>query len=173
MVSKEFVKKLLNKLVHVEYLNDKTGKIVFVYRGTAEIVTMETVEPEESEVSIYFTNSIVEPIVTCTEVMPVARKVEKTLSIATAAMEELLGGLISEEVSAGYSTEIPSGSKLNSLTIVDGEARVDFNSRINEGGGSCHFTALREQIRQTLLQFSTVKTVVISVDGRTENIFQP
>jgi hypothetical protein len=33
--------------------------------------------------------------------------------------------------------------------------------------------AISAQIRETLKQFSTVKGVIISIDGRTEDILQP
>jgi len=34
-------------------------------------------------------------------------------------------------------------------------------------------TAIRAQITETLKQFPTVENVVISIDGRTEDILQP
>jgi len=40
-------------------------------------------------------------------------------------------------------------------------------------GGSCRVTAIRSQIEQTLKQFSTVQSVIISIDNRTEDILQP
>jgi len=40
-------------------------------------------------------------------------------------------------------------------------------------GGSCRVSAIRAQIIETLKQFSTVKNVVISINGRTEDILQP
>ncbi|PIP22172.1 MAG: hypothetical protein COX38_02115, partial [Candidatus Nealsonbacteria bacterium CG23_combo_of_CG06-09_8_20_14_all_39_25] len=40
-------------------------------------------------------------------------------------------------------------------------------------GGSCKVSAIRAQITQTLKQFPTVDEVVISINGRTEDILQP
>jgi len=40
-------------------------------------------------------------------------------------------------------------------------------------GGSCRVSAIRSQITQNLLQFPTIKNVIISVNGRTEDILQP
>ena len=51
---------------------------------------------------------------------------------------------------------------------------VDFDAQLEEGmGGSCRVSAVRAQITETLLQFSEARNVVISVDGRIEDILQP
>ncbi|MEK6886195.1 MAG: GerMN domain-containing protein [Nanoarchaeota archaeon] len=100
----------------------------------------------------------------------VIRVIPKTEKVATAAINELIKGPTEAEKLSGYGTGIPSMAKLNSLVIVNGEARADF-SRSTESGGSSNPTT--DQIRKTLLQFPTVKTVILSVDGKTENIFQP
>jgi spore germination protein GerM len=60
------------------------------------------------------------------------------------------------------------------LTIEDGVAKVDFNEQLEyEVSGSCRVSAIRAQITETLKQFPTVKEVIISIDGRTEDILQP
>jgi spore germination protein GerM len=61
---------------------------------------------------------------------------------------------------------------LQNLTIENGIARADFNSALNVGG-SCRVTAISSQIKQTLLQFDTVNQVIISINGRTDNVLQP
>lgn len=109
----------------------------------------------------------------CDETGSVVRIISKTVSVGTAALEELLRGPTTEEKGIGYTTSIPSGSKLNSLVIINGEARADFNATTESGGGSCSMAARTNQITRTLLQFPTVKTVKLSIDGRTEDIFQP
>jgi spore germination protein GerM len=40
-------------------------------------------------------------------------------------------------------------------------------------GGSCRVTAIRAQITQTLEQFSTIKNVIISVNGSVDEALQP
>ena len=51
---------------------------------------------------------------------------------------------------------------------------VDFDPQLEfQVGGSCRVAAISSQIRQTLMQFPTVKSVIISIDGRTEDILQP
>lgn len=64
--------------------------------------------------------------------------------------------------------------KIQKLTIENNVARVDFDKQLEyQVGGSCRVAAIRAQITQTLKQFPTVKEVIISIDGRTEDILQP
>lgn len=100
------------------------------------------------------------------------RTIPKTQAVARASIEELLKGPTQEENSKGYKTDIPDGTYLKSITITNGEALVDFNGTIENGVTSCGGGMRIWQIRQTLLQFPTIKTVKFSVDGKTEDIFQ-
>lgn len=110
----------------------------------------------------------------CTNVFAVEREIEKTEAVARAAIEELIKGPTIEEKAAGYFTGIKSNAKINKLTIVDGTAKIDFDEALEEGvGGSCLVSEIRQQIIQTLMQFETVKKVIISINGRTEDILQP
>jgi hypothetical protein len=110
---------------------------------------------------------------TCSVVFPVERIVTKTEAVARVALEELLKGPTQAEKDAGYFTSIPAGSKLNSIAIVNGEARADFNEATQSGGGSCSMAERVSEIRFTLLQFLSIKSVKLSVNGQTEAIFQP
>jgi len=110
----------------------------------------------------------------CTRVFALKREIEKTEAVARAAVEELIKGPTSEEKQAGYFTGINSNTKVNKLTIANGTAKIDFDEALEEGvGGSCKVSGIRQQIVQTLMQFETVKKVIISINGRTEDILQP
>ncbi|MCK9445388.1 GerMN domain-containing protein [bacterium] len=127
--------------------------------------------PRESVIKLYFgkqgDNS-------CTNLYSIEREIVKVEGIAKSTIEELLKGLTAEEKEAGYFTSINEGVKINSLTIVDGTAKIDFDGTLEKSvGGSCRVAAIRQQITQTLMQFSSIKKVIISVDGRTEDILQP
>jgi len=76
-------------------------------------------------------------------------------------------------IDAGYITSIPSGTRLRRLDITSGVATADFNSALNEGGGSCMMASRRAQIEQTLLQFPDIEQVVITVDGDATTALQP
>jgi len=110
----------------------------------------------------------------CSEVFSVKREVPKTEGVARAALTELLKGPTSEEEQAGFITSINKGVKIQKIVIKEGVAEVDFSKELNESvAGSCLVTAIRSQIEKTLLQFPTVQTVIISVNGNKETILQP
>ncbi|OGH67071.1 MAG: hypothetical protein A3B90_00585 [Candidatus Magasanikbacteria bacterium RIFCSPHIGHO2_02_FULL_41_13] len=110
----------------------------------------------------------------CTTVFSVDRVVPYTLGVGRAAITELLKGPSSAEKTDGYFTSLNTGINIQSLTIENGVAKIDFNKKLDEAvGGSCRVAAISAQIRETLKQFPTVQDVVISIDGRTEDILQP
>lgn len=139
------------------------------------IVPVRFAEVESMNVEVYFGSLVKDPGgEECGTTYPVLRRVAKTEAPARAAIEELLLGPTVSERSQGYFTSINSGVSINKLTIVDELAKIDFTNRIEEElGGSCRVMSIRSQITNTLKQFSTVKSVVISVDGRSEDVLQP
>lgn len=137
-------------------------------------VPLKIKQAETLGVKLFFTNDRLDPNVTCEKVFSVDRTIPKTKSVAMAALEELLKGVNAEEESRGFRTVINSGVKIKRLVIVDGVAQVDFDARMEyQMGGSCRVGMVRRQIEETLRQFPAVKEVVISVEGRTEDILQP
>lgn len=131
-------------------------------------------EVNETTVQAFFGRSDAPAGEECTTVAIVQRTVPATQAVARAALEELLEGPSAEESAAGYITSIPQGVTIQSLAIENGTALVDFSSELETGiGGSCRVTHIRRQIEATLMQFPTVTNVVISIDGRTDDILQP
>ncbi|MFA6410624.1 MAG: DUF333 domain-containing protein [Candidatus Buchananbacteria bacterium] len=132
-------------------------------------------QPETTKINIFFGNSKLDPeVMDCKKVFAVQKIVPKTLAIGQAALEELLKGPSEADKIAGYFTSINSGVKIQKLTIENGVANVDFDQTLQSGvGGSCKVAAIAAQITETLKQFPTVKKVVISIDGQTEDILQP
>jgi len=129
---------------------------------------------QTTKVKVYFSNNNLDPQVTCIKVFPVEREIPKTAAVARAALEELLAGPTVKEQGAGYQTNINPGVKIQKLVIEDSVVAVDFDETLEQAvGGSCRVTAIRAQITQTLLQFSSIKSVVISINGRTQDILQP
>lgn len=129
---------------------------------------------ESTAVKIFFNNTHADPnLGDCSRVFPVARVVPKTTAVGRAALDQLLAGAAGFEKNVGYSSSIPEGVKINSLTIQSGTARVDFSKELNQVGGSCRVQAIRAQIEQTLKQFPTVSSVVISVNGNVDEALQP
>ncbi|MEI7425104.1 MAG: GerMN domain-containing protein [Candidatus Staskawiczbacteria bacterium] len=132
---------------------------------------------ETIKVQAYFSNlslSASNETDECKRVYPVDRYIKKTQAVANAAIEELLKGPTEQEKIQGYMTSLPVGSKLDApVRVVDGVAFVYFNKTTESGGGSCNMAARVAQIEKTFLQFPTINSVKLFVDGRTGDIFQP
>jgi len=126
-------------------------------------------------VKAFFNNNNLDPQISCNKVFAIERQIPKVSAVGSAAIWELLKGPTAQEEGAGFFTSINNGVKLQSLEITkEGTAIVDFNSQLEyQVGGSCRVSSIRAQISETLKQFSTVKNVVISINGRTEDILQP
>lgn len=129
---------------------------------------------ETIKVKVYFNNDKLDPEFSCNKVFPVEREIAKTQSVARAALEELLKGPTEEDKLKGFFTNINPGVKIQRLTIENRIAKVDFDEQLEfQVGGSCWVAAIRWQIIETLKQFPTVDNVIISINGRTEDILQP
>jgi len=115
-----------------------------------------------------------EPYFNCSKTVTVEREVPKALAVAKSATEALLRGATQEEITRGFVSNINTGVRIKKLTIENGVAKVDFDEQLDfQVGGSCRVAAIRAQITDTLKQFPTIDSVVISINGRTEDILQP
>ena len=137
-------------------------------------VPVNFISNENISVLIYFNNDNLDPEIACNRVFEVKRSIQKTQGVGRAAVNELLKGPSESEKNEGYYTNINDGVLLNSLKIENGVAYADFNEALGfQVGGSCRVSAIRAQITETLSQFETVDSVVISINGNTEEILQP
>ncbi len=147
--------------------------VVFM-TATAFYLSFKAPEKDISNIEIFFGNDDLDPEVSCNKVFPVLRSIPKTSGIGKAALKELLLGPTDFERAKGYFTSLNPGTEIKNLKIVDGTAYADFSDTLEKGvGGSCRVAAIRSEITQTLKQFSTIKNVVISIGGRSEDILQP
>jgi spore germination protein GerM len=127
-------------------------------------------------VKVFFNNPETDPnwSFECSNVFAVERTIPKTDAVALAAINELLKGPTAAEKEKGYMSNINSGVKVKNLSIKDSVAKIDFNEQLQfQVGGSCKVSAIYAQIKQTLKQFPSVKDVIISINGQTEDILQP
>ncbi len=147
--------------------NDDYAQVTIKIKPVEKIETMK--------VKVFFPNSKLDPeMLDCSIVYPVTREIEKTVAVGRAALTELFKGTTDQEEDLGYFSNINEGVEIQSLSIKEGVAYVDLNDKLQEEvGGSCKVTSIRAQISETLKQFSTVDSVVISIDGETEDILQP
>jgi Immunoglobulin-like domain of bacterial spore germination/Sporulation and spore germination len=110
----------------------------------------------------------------CAAVVPVSRRVPATLAVAHAAMTELFYGVRPVESETLVSLVPPSAS-LRSLFLEEGVATVMFAQDSFLGiAGSCAVQGIRAQIEATLMQFSSIHSVVILEEGKSpEETLQP
>ncbi|MDD5710733.1 MAG: GerMN domain-containing protein [Candidatus Colwellbacteria bacterium] len=128
---------------------------------------------EKTAVRVHF-STMPEGSTECNTTVAVERVVPKTQAVARAALEELLKGPTQEEKSQDLFTSINPGVKIQSLTIEDGIAKVDFDQQLQyQVGGSCRVAAIRAEITNTLKEFPTIQEVIISINGETEEVLQP
>lgn len=141
----------------------------------AAMMKNKEIESQTMTLRVYFGNTVNDPqALDCGKTYPVSRTVPKTSTVGRRALEELLKGPTEAEKTLGYSTSIKEGAKIQRLLIQEGVAEVDFNEALQSGvGGSCKVAMIRSQITSTLKQFSTVENVVISINGRSQDILQP
>lgn len=143
---------------------------------TIPVVFAESISKSPtSSVKIFFSNNKKDTdLIECDKVYEVSRIVTTTQAIGKATLEELLNGPTAEEKKLGYVTSINPKVKIQKLTIEKGTATIDFDETLQKGvGGSCRITTIKTQIIETLKQFETVKNVIISINGNTEDILQP
>lgn len=101
--------------------------------------------------------------------VPTLQTIPATDGVARAAIEQLLAG----DLADGVGTAVPDGTRLLGLTIRDGVAIVDLSRGFETGGGSASSMYRLGQVVYTLTQFSTVRSVLFQVEGRTVTTFGP
>ncbi|GAG64263.1 unnamed protein product [marine sediment metagenome] len=96
------------------------------------------------------------------------------MEVVKTTIEALLRGATQEEIDQGFVSNINSGVRIQSLTIENSIAKIDFDEQLGfQVGGSCRVAAIWAQITETLKQFPSVDSIIISINGRTEDILQP
>lgn len=130
--------------------------------------------PMASKIFLSDSRFVNEPYFDCSRTIAVERQVAQTFGVARAALDALLRGATQAEKDRGFISTINPGVRIRKLTIENGVAKVDFDEQLEfQVGGSCQVAAIRAQITDTLKQFPAVSSVVISINGRTEDVLQP
>lgn len=97
--------------------------------------------------------------------IPVTIDINPTIAPLTAALEELLA--VDERIygqSGLYNALYRSELTLESVAIEDSEATIELSGNLAVGG-VCDVPRITQQLRQTALQYSTVDTVSIFING--------
>jgi hypothetical protein len=131
--------------------------------------------PEKTQnITVFFGNS--EKVIEgeeCESVYPV----ERMIVIGDAAeisMHELLKGPNALETRSGYYTSLPANIPDPNITYEDDGTHFDFTDALEyQVGGSCRVGHINKQIQETYKEATTNEYVIISINGRTEDILQP
>jgi len=117
--------------------------------------------------------TLVFPVADCTKFETFQREVPKPPAIARLLVEALVAGPAPEEKARGATAPFPPGSAVRSVILRSGVLTVDFNERLQNVGGSCAVTAIRESLVRTLKRLPSVKKVVITAAGSERLALQP
>lgn len=122
------------------------------------------IRPIPVTVSVYFTRAAAGE----STLAPVMRTVRarSTESRLRGAYRALLAGPTAEERAAGYSSEIPAGTRLRAVVVGGGVTAVDLTAAVEGGGGSSSMQARVWQIVYTGTQFPAASAVRILVEGQ-------
>lgn len=109
----------------------------------------------------------------CVATRPFIRTVPKSVALARLLVEALVAGPDAAEKAAGAVSPFPRGSDVNAVVLRDGALTVDFNERLQNVGGACAATAIRQSVTRTLGRLPSVKRVIISAGGSETLALQP
>lgn len=161
-----------NKVNIVVDSNEETGNVTIVNGEKVENKEIN-LNPDTVKIVAYYNKSMSND---CEDVKPLERTIEKKYdSPVINTVRGLLTPLSEDETKAGWLSNIPAGTYLRSVTIVNGVAEVVFSSALSNVAGSCRVMAIRSQIEKTLLQFPYIKSVSICIDNNChqDQILQP
>ena len=86
-------------------------------------------------------------------------------------LTEILEGPTDSDRSAGLHSEIPDGTTLRDVNLVDGLATVDLSGDYERGGGTLSMSARLAQVIFTVTQFDNVDEVLFWLDGAPVDFF--
>jgi hypothetical protein len=92
-------------------------------------------------------------------------RIQGTKAVAAAALDELLAGPTEEEREAGLASEIPEGTRVLGIDVVNGTATVDLSKEFESGGGSLSMQLRVAQVVYTLTAFPTIDRVAFMIVG--------
>lgn len=109
----------------------------------------------------------------CTTTRAFTRSLPKATAVARLAVEALADGPDPSEVEGGANRVFPRYTRVNAVNLREGTLTVDFDERLQNVGGSCAATAIRESVTQTLMRLPAVQRVVITAGGSGKLALQP
>jgi len=159
--------------VYTQSANDKNGSDQDLIRLPVAFAAYQ-----DPVVGIFYSNINQDPeLLNCDQVYPAQRIVQfNGQQLLINVLEMLFSGVTEEEMAQGFVNNLPEeGVRVQSLDLAEGGIlKIDFNQALQEDiSGSCRVQAIQAQIVKTLIQFSGIEKIEISIDGETEGILQP
>lgn len=104
---------------------------------------------------------------------PVRRAIRETTAILEATLRELAGGPTPKEQDVGFYSPFSARTRnlLKGVKLEGGVATVDFSSelrRLDNIGTTGVSSTLYQELNETIFQFSTVSSIVYTLDGSAE-----
>jgi hypothetical protein len=175
----------------------ETSRQVAKDLAKAKSQATEPVEPEMT-IKVYFGNKnmALSPN-DCTSIFPVERVVPNDLIVRRRAIEEFLAGPTPGEVAQGYFSGLPTKEeiiayrdkiktetgaapyegeeiKIKSVKILAGAAYVVFSKEfLAYGADPCRLGLIKAALRESLKQFPRVGGVMISIEGKENEMINP
>lgn len=119
-----------------------------------------TPSPGTTQVTIYYLVSGADAL----HLAPERHKVTRTQAIAKAALEELVHGTAQD---TDHSTPFPRAARINSVTVRDKVATVDWSAEVLTANAGAETEALGIQsVVYTLTEFPTIAKVRFTVEGK-------
>jgi hypothetical protein len=154
-----------------------TGRLVFSKDNPSDLpehdasVSLPVAFAESYEQkTVWFPASFPQNPEVCTELVSFNRFIPSDQDLPEAVIDALIRGPQGPE-SFSASQGLPKDAVLASSTLSDGVLTLDFSAL--PVAGSCLVEAVRAQVTQTMLQFDTVESVFITVNGSADEALQP
>ncbi len=120
---------------------------------------------------VYFTRAA--PDQAAIHLHPVERELPSGEDLLFHAVEALLEGPTADERARGIVTAIPLGTELLGVRRDEHIAYLDFDGRVEEGGGTASVLSRVHQILYTATEFPDVDGVVLEIEGERPEAFSP
>lgn len=157
---------------------------VSVNFGNLLTAALNEVPQTTSDLYVYFPNKQKDPnFLDCSNVYLVKYTVldDEFDQVVAMALHALLKGPTPWATGQGFITNLPAGVNEPEITFEEGKIILNFDETLEQGmGGSCRVLSVRSQIEKTVTETLKhmdpslpVPKVIISINGRTEDILQP
>jgi spore germination protein GerM len=124
--------------------------------GSATNTASSTTAPTLVDVKLYFLRG---------EQLAVVHRDVVGPAVLDGALNELLAGPTTDEVTANLGSEVPADTELLGVNLADDLVTVDLDAQFESGGGSLSMTARIAQIVFTATQFDNTDQVLFLMEG--------